>query len=462
MKLRYLVLPLVLCLITTSCSGPQKILAEKPVRSNNPDFAYKTTSSMVSMPLEITLTEIEKQLNKTLAELVYEDPNLQDDNIQMKIWKTAPIRLQENQGKIKSVLPLKIWVNYKYGTDFLGLNDTKEFDLNGVITLSSQVQLSNWKLSTQSIIEDIAWQESPTMTVAGKKVPITYLISPALSLFKKKIAQKIDEAITKSCDFKPYVLNVLETLSNPILTSETYQAWFKLQPNEVQVTDAILDKTKITMNLGLKCGMTTWVGQQPKKGIDRESIGFKSARMVGDKTVVSIAAITTYDNASKIITGNFKGQEFKSGSREITVQNVELWGKDGRMIIALDLAGSLNGTIYLSGIPKYDAVSKEIYFEDMDYVLNTKGILTKTANWLLQGYILRKIQAQCRYSIQPNMEEGKKNLLPYLNNYSPMKGVFVNGSILELDFDKIELTDDFIIAFINGSGKMNVRVDGMD
>jgi hypothetical protein len=146
----------------------------------------------------------------------------------------------------------------------------------------------------------------------------------------------------------------------------------------------------------------------------------------------------------------------------ITVQNVELWGKDGRMIIALDLAGSLNGTIYLSGIPKYDAVSKEIYFEDMDYVLNTKGILTKTANWLLQGYILRKIQAQCRYSIQPNMEEGKKNLLPYLNNYSPMKGVFVNGSILELDFDKIELTDDYIIAFINGSGKMNVRVDGMD
>jgi len=62
------------------------------------------------------------------------------------------------------------------------------------------------------------------------------------------------------------------------------------------------------------------------------------------------------------------------------------------MIIALDMTGSINGTIYLSGIPNYNSITKEIYFEQMDYVLNTKGILTKTANWLLQGVILKKIQ----------------------------------------------------------------------
>ena len=183
---------------------------------------------------------------------------------------------------------------------------------------------------------------------------------------------------------------------------------------------------------------------------------------VPDKTTASIAAISTYESASRIITKNFQGKEFASGTRKIVVQKVDLWAKDGKMIIALDMTGSLNGTIYLTGIPNYNSVTKEIYFDQMDYVLNTKGLLTKTANWLLQGVILNKIQANCRYSIKENLEEGKKNLLPYLNNYSPMKGVFINGNLNDFDFEKVEVTDTAIIAFINATGKMKVSIDGMD
>jgi hypothetical protein len=97
----------------------------------------------------------------------------------------------------------------------------------------------------------------------------------------------------------------------------------------------------------------------------------------------------------------------------------------------------------------------------MDYVLNTKGLLTKTANWLLQGVILKKMEETCRYSIKDNLEEGKKSLLPYLNNYSPMQGVFVNGNLNDFEFEKVEVTNKAIIAFISTSGKMNVRIDGM-
>jgi hypothetical protein len=94
--------------------------------------------------------------------------------------------LIEKDGKIESILPLKIWSKFKYGTDFMGLNDTREIDLNGTITLLSDVKLSNWKMNTTSEIEDFEWSESPTILVAGKKVPITYIINPTLSIFKSK------------------------------------------------------------------------------------------------------------------------------------------------------------------------------------------------------------------------------------------------------------------------------------
>jgi len=414
------------------------------------------------MPLEITLKEIENQLNKTLVGEIYNDSNLEDDKTEMKITKTAAIRLIEKDGKIQSILPLKIWSKFKYGTDFMGLNDTREINLNGTITLSSEVKLSNWKMSTTSKIEDFNWSESPSIVVAGKNVPITYIINPTLSLFKAKIAKKIDDAIEQTCDFKPYVLNVLEKMSTPFLTSEQYQTWFKLIPIEVYVTDARIAKSKIAMDLGLKCNMQTMVGQQPKSDFDRNAIAFKPVTKVPDKVTANVAAISTYESASKIITANFQGKEFVSGSRKIVVQKVGLWQRDGKIIIELDMTGSINGSIYLSGIPNYNSVTKEIYFDQMDYVLNSKGLLTKTANWLLQGVILKKIQETCRYSIKGNLEEGKKSMLPYLNNYSPMKGVFVNGTLNDFEFEKVEVTDKAMIAFITTTGRMSVRIDGMD
>jgi hypothetical protein len=463
MKNYFLILTsLILLSALFSCSSTNKIATIKPEPSQNTPMAYKTTTSFVSMPMEVSLKEIENQLNKALTGLIYEDNNLEDDKTEMKIWKTGTIKLIEKDGKIQSVLPLKIWSKIKYGTEFMGLNDTREIDLNGTITLLSTAKLSNWKMNTSSVIEDFEWSESPTILVAGKKVPITYIINPTLSIFKSKVAKKIDDAIEKSCDFKPYVLNVLETLGTPFKTSEQYETWFKMNPIEVYVTDAQLQKSKIKMNLGLKCTMLTMVGQEPKNVFDKESVTFKPVATVPDKTTATVAAISTYESASRIITKNFQGKEFASGSRKITVQKVDLWSKDGKMIIALDMTGSINGSIYLSGIPNYNSVTKEIYFEQMDYVLNTKGLLTKTANWLLQGLILRKIQENCRYSIKENLDDGKKSLLPYLNNYSPMKGVFVNGTLNDFEFEKVELTNEAIIAFITTSGKLNIKIDGME
>ena len=451
-----------LFLVLISCGTTKKIEALKPVPSNDAHVVYKNKTSFVAMPVEVTLKEIESQLNKNLTGLIYNDSILSDDKTEMKIWKTAPIKLTEKDGNIVSVIPMKIWAKFKYGTDFMGLNDTREVNLNGTITLNSKTHLTNWKLTTVSKLEDFEWSESPSILVAGKNVPITYIINPTLSIFKSKIAKKIDKAIDETCDFKPQVLSVLEKLSTPFLTSEQYETWFKMVPMELYVTEAKLSKSKITLNMGLKCNMQTMVGQEPKNSFDATKIVLKPVASIPENTTASVVAVSTYESASKIVTKNFQGQEFASGSRKIVVQKVDLWQKDGKMIIALDILGSINGTIYLSGIPNYNPISKEIYFDQMDYVLDTKGLLTRTANWLLQGVILKKIQENCRYSIKDNLEEGKKSMLPYLSNYSPMKGVFVNGTMGDFEFEKVEITDKAIIAFITTAGKMSVKIDGME
>ena len=445
-----------------SCSTSKKIEALKPEPSTGAEIVYSNKTSLIAMPMEVSIKEIEHQVNKNLKGLIYNDSILNDDKTEMKIWKTNDIKLVEKNGEIVSIIPLKIWAKFKYGTEFLGLNDTREINLNGTITLNSKANFANWKLNTTSKIEDFEWSESPSILVSGRNVPITYIINPTLSIFKGRVAKMIDEAINKSCDFKEQVFDVLETMSTPFLASETYETWFKMAPTELYSTNAVLKNGKVTMNLGLKCQMQTMVGQKPKTGFDKSKLTSKAVGSIPSDFNASVAAVSSYESASRIMTKNFIGQEFGSGKRKITVQKVDIWHKEGKMIIALDMLGSVNGTIYLSGVPKYNPETKEIYFDDLDYVLNTKGILTKTANWLLQGMILNKIKENCKYSIKPNLDEGKKNMLPYLTNYSPMKGVFVNGKLNDFVFEKIELNNEGIVAFITSSGNMKITIDGMD
>ncbi len=454
----------ILSFILSGCSSTHKIEALKPEPDDASPLVYDNVSSFIDLPISIKLKDVENQLNKSLNGLIYEDSNIEDDNITVKIWKQAPIVLENNQvGKIKTILPLKASISYRYGISSLGISlyDTREINLNGKVNLVSNVSLINWKLTTQTELKSLDWNESPTITIAGKNIAITYLINPAIKLFKSDIEKSIDDAIKSSLDFKSNVLDALEKICAPTEISPEYESWLRIVPIELYATESILQNNSIVIEMGLKCNIETLIGQKPTTKFDRNKIVLKPVAKMPDKINANVVAVSTYNDASNIMTKNFQGQEFGEGKKKVTVQNVNIWHKDGKMVIALDLLGTINGTIYLTGFPQYNETTKEIYFDQLEYILDTKNKLVRSANWLLSGLVMKKIQESCRYSISRNLEEGKQKMLAYTKNYSPIDGVFVNGEIGEISFKKIQLTNKAIIAFLNINGKVNVTIDGL-
>jgi Domain of unknown function (DUF4403) len=459
-KFYYLIL---ITFLITSCATTAKIDAMKPEPDDASPLVYENANSYINIPILIKLKDIENKTNSFLSDLIYEDTNIEDDDIEIKVWKQAPIIITNINGKIKTVLPLKIIAKYRYGIKKLGvdLRDTKEFNLNGTVNLLSDIGLTNWKVNSNTKLESIDWNDTPTMMILGKNMPITYLINPAISIFRSKIEKKIDESIAKSMDFKPNVLDALQKICTPFQMNEAFQSWLRIVPLELYTTDAKLVKENISLQMGMKCNMETLIGMQPEARFDKERIILKPVTKMPENVTANIVAVSNYADASRIMNKNFAGQVFGSDSKKVTVQNVNIWHKAGKMVIALDVLGTVNGKIYLTGFPQYNAQTKEMFFDQLDYALDTKSKLMRTANWLAQGLILKKIQQNCRYSIAPNLDEAKKSMAQYLNNFSPMPGVYVNGKIDNIDFQKIQLTNKAIIAFIKVNGNINVNVDGL-
>jgi hypothetical protein len=468
MKNSAFILVLFILILNSSCGTKKQLMTLKPEPSEASPLVYEHSPSFINIPISVKLKDIENQTNTLLKGLIYEDNTIEDDDIEIKIWKLAPITIKNDENskgnKIKITLPLKAKIKYRVGTSTLGMNlyKTNEFNLNGVVTLTSDLGLTNWQLKSKTDLKSLEWVESPSMVVFGKNVPVTYLINPAITIFKSKIEKSIDSSIEESMDFKPNVLSAIEKLTEPFKMSDDYESWLRIVPIEIYATDAKLEKDNVLLQMGMKCQMETIIGQQPKSKFDASKIVLKPVIKMPNHVTSNIIAISTYEDASKIMTKNFNGQEFSSGSKKIVVQKVNIWHKNASMVIALDVVGSVNGTIYLSGIPKYDEQKREIYFEQLEYVLDTKNKLISTANWLAKGLILKRIQESCRYSIQLNIDEGTQTILSYLNNYSPMPGVFVNGKMDAFEFEKIQLTNNAILAFMKINGQISVTVNGLE
>jgi hypothetical protein len=175
--LRHISSLVLLSLFLFGCSTGQKLATLKPEPDDASPIVYENIPSFINLPISVKLKDIENQTNSYLEGLLYEDNTIEDDNIEMKIWKLAPISITNEQAngseKIKTILPLKAVIKYRIGTRTMGVNlyNTQEFNLNGIVTLSSSVSLNNWRLNTKTELKTLEWNESPTMTVMGK----TYL-----------------------------------------------------------------------------------------------------------------------------------------------------------------------------------------------------------------------------------------------------------------------------------------------
>ena len=174
-KYYYLLISGLLLFGMSSCSSTQKINTLKPEPDEASPLIYDNVASFINLPIKLKLKDVENQTNKTLNGLIYEDNTIEDDDYEVKIWKLAPITLENENGRIRTVLPLKAFVKYRIGTNKLGISlyNVKEFNFNGKVTLSSDVGLTNWKLHTKTELKSLYCNESPTVTGLGKAIPIT-------------------------------------------------------------------------------------------------------------------------------------------------------------------------------------------------------------------------------------------------------------------------------------------------
>ena len=99
-----ILLGILIGIFASGCTSTNKIATLKPEPDDATPLVYENIPSYINLPISVKLKDIENQTNSALNGLIYEDNTIEDDDIEMKVWKQAPITIVSDKGeKIKTI-----------------------------------------------------------------------------------------------------------------------------------------------------------------------------------------------------------------------------------------------------------------------------------------------------------------------------------------------------------------------
>ena len=423
---------------------------------------YTPQPSVINLPLSVNIIDIQNKLNKQFSGLIYNDDsyeNNNNDNIMVKAWKKEDFKLNYSDDGMWYRIPLKLWIKAGWKVSKLGITLSDYREVNAEIALKFKTKFTinkDWSFTTVTTSDGFEWLSTPVMKIGPIDVPITSVASMILKANKDKLTKEIDNAVKQNFSLKKYVQDMWVTMQKPIKVSDTYNLWLKLNPQQFSATPLINQNGKLKISLGIKTIIETYMGDEPKQNINNTLPDFVQAKTFDNTFVINLISEVTYKSADSLAKQYLKGKTFTQGKRTVTVTDIKVYGNNDKMVIGTTLKGSINGTIYLTGVPVFEQGTQTVKIKDIDYDMQTKNKLLKTADWLMHGTFVKMIEPSLTMPIGDKLEESRKMIQSQLTNNHLTKNILLNGTLQNLSIENIFLTPESIKVLVNLKGSLAV------
>ena len=426
--------------------------------------------SVLNIPVEIPISELEAQINAKVKGLIYEDNSYEDfenDNLKAKVWKISPIKVVAIDSSFLFEVPLKIWASAGYKISPLGITMSgyKDTEFSIRLRLISKIGISGtWSVKSETYVDSYDWITEPNVKVAGIGIPIKSMVSRLLNRNFDKITQAIDEQVSGNIEFKKSVQLAWQLAHQPVLLSKEFDTWLMITPKSIVMTPLLAKNNILRSVIGIK-GYTQTITSATKPVIPTlpKLPDLAIVEKVSEEFRVGLISLVSYEEAARLATKQFSGEKFSflAGKYNVEITSVEMYGQNDRLVIKAGLKGSINGSIFLKGVPYYDPVTQKLTLKGLDYDLDTKNTIVKTAGWLLQGQFSRMMESKMVFPIGDQINDAKKTIQNALSNFKIVDGVLLKGTLTDILPDKVYLTPDHIYSVVFAQGKVNLRVDGL-
>ncbi len=421
--------------------------------------------SYISIPISLSYQTIRESVTKNLGPTLYVDDsftNNDEDNVKIKVVQNGNLHLNGYQDFLKISLPVHVFFTGRYRACGICPEIIKSTDFTMEADIVSKISLSpSWVLTTQTESKGFSIKKDPYMSLGPLNINIRTVVEQLLKNQLGDLAKMIDKTIREQVDLKKYAEQAWKELQKPILADSAYNAWLYFAPKEFILSPLRADKDRLSIKGALLTDINTKLGDKPlirETPVPRLTLrddipsGFK----------IDLLTEIDFNEATRQARLAFKDSTFEvSSKKRITVNDIELYGRGNEVFVKVQMSGALRAVVYLKGKPAFDQDGQEIYFQDLDYELNTSQVLLKSASWLLKGTLKKKMDSTFRYPVKQDLDVAAAAVRSYLSGYNYRNLLEINGNLGSLTLKDVGSDERVIRAKFSAEGRASLKILGL-
>jgi len=468
MKINFLIVAAVWLTIFSGCKSLQ------PVAPSNTTAAYvepEVALSQINLPIKLDVARLNDFTNKNIPQELYyakEQPISDGLTATVRVIRNGKVVISTTNGTIKTVIPIKIaegHVDYKMNTIVFGTkNASQAFGAALTITAVTKIGLDkNWNITSQTSTSFV-WDSKPSLKVAGFDVSLGSFLDKPIKDQMKKYEPMIDDQIKKSYDVHKTIEDGWKQISKPFnVTNDPLPVWLVLKPKEFNFAPITSTPAAIELNIGLKTGITTHLGEAPKMEDNGKLLPLNLNPSKQNNFEVNLPVVVKYSVIKDFLKLQFVNKKFAVTEKiDVIINDIDFYGTKDQLVVMADIFSpqkKTKGKVYMVGKPVYNIKDSTLKVENVNFDINTSNVLLKSANWLLHGTLQKTIEKKASFPLGQQIVKAKAELEKSINTYKVSDSFKLNSKISGLDIKGISVCDGYMVLSISTTGTIQGMID---
>ena len=413
--------------------------------------------SLINIPLKINLNQLEALINRQLQGVLFEDSDLQDDGLLVRATKNDDIKINLSGDSILYQVPLNIWIKKSTALADVEATGALRINFNSIFAVDP-----DWTLHTVTQISGHEWIQKPKASLGILSFPVESIANRILRNSYKTIEIAIDNQVSQELNLKNLVNDAWEALQHPVLISEDYQAWLQVRPLNLGMTPLQVQDSFVIATLVAETYADVAVGGFGLSYAPEPLPPFAFRTEANKDFNLYLKTIIPYTEAEKLAKEQMVGETFEQGKRKVTIEDIQLYAQNDKLIIDTKLSGSYNGDIFLTGVPVYDPNKKILELADFDYELKTQNFLHKSLSFLFKKGFKKRLSNALEFPMEDYLTEIQDSVQSQLANYEIQPGIYLRGEVEKIEVSSTSLNRTGIVVSVDSKGVLELIVDHLE
>lgn len=306
---------------------------------------------------------------------------------------------------------------------------------------------SDWRLASRNTALAAELQDPCRVTALG--LDATPLMRRIVDAQLRDLTALADSLIPGAADLATAADSLWREFQRPSPLDTTGSLWLAMNAERVSLAPVTGAPGTVRTGIVITARPRVVLGASPSATADPLPSLTLSAAPAGLRIPVDVTL--PYRELARHALAAVRPEAAATG---LDVRDMLLWGAGDTLVVRLDLAGKLDGSLYLVGRLGYDAAARTVRIDDLRYTVESQGLLTSLKATLGAPLIRRALNQATsggRLDVGAQLDSARYALTQQLNRQLA-PGMLVGGGITDVRIEGLHTTPDAIV--------LRVRLDG--